>query len=57
MLCAVMSGSRDKKLAMLVLEKNGEGRIVSTQRYVIASVAGLVVSNCVREIEEADRAR
>lgn len=57
MLCAVMSGSRDKKLAMLVLEKNGEGRIVSAQRYVIASIAGLVVDDCVQETEEADRAR
>jgi hypothetical protein len=57
MLCAVMSGSRDKKLAMLVFEKNGEGRIVNTQRYAIASIAKLVVSNCVQKTEEADWAR
>jgi hypothetical protein len=57
MLCAVMSGSRDKKLAMLVLEKNGEGRIVNTQRNAIASTARLIVSDCVQETEEADRAR
>lgn len=44
-------------MAMLILEKNGEGRIVNTQRYVIASIAGLVVSNCVQETEEADRGR
>ena len=42
---------------MLILEKNGEGRIVNTQRYAIASKAELVVSNCVQETEEADRAR
>ena len=51
MLCAVMSGTRDKKLAMLVLEKNGEGRIVNTQRYVVASIARLVASSCVQETE------
>lgn len=42
---------------MLVLERNGDGRIVNTQRYVIASMAGLVAINCVQETEEADQAR
>jgi len=42
---------------MLVLEKNGEGRIVNTQRFVFDSIAGRVACGCVQETAEAHRDR